>query len=601
MTFRSTGFLFRCILLPGMLAAGLLLTSGAGQAAEPDAGLASIRAAMRALIRKEMQSHDVIGLSVALVDDQKIAWSEGFGYADRDRQVPAGADTLYVTGGLSQLFTATAVLQFAEQGAIGLDRPVRELLPEFSIRSRFRNAPPITPRNLLSQHAGLPAMHFKGMLAANPEPLARFVAGLKDEYTAFPPNEVFSPSFPGYDVLGRLVEEKCARPFADCLQAHVLAPLGMASSTFDVERADRARLAVNYWNKKPAAVLKVRDVPAAGLISSVDDLGHFMQMLFNGGRYDGKPVLKPQSIAEMLRVQNASVPLDLDTRIGLGWRLSGVRFPQARQVAWLNNDSPYARGRIVVLPEQKLGVVVLTNCSGSSEVAERISERLLQLVLQERKLPNVTAPRHTALTAITSRPAGEQVRGNYATNLGLISVSGDRARYRAEMFGKTLNLDPQPEGLYAPEYRLLGLIPIPISVLKEVRLTTADIGGHRIVVAYYREHAHRIGEKIGPVRLSEAWLRRLGTYQTAGRDPLLDLVKLGNVALAYTDGVLYFRYRVPGWLGLLANIPVRPVSDTELVIDGTGWLMGETIQAVRRDGRDYLRYSGYDFRRVGAP
>ena len=601
MNVRPAGSPFRRILLPAVLASSLFLSPAVSPAADPDAGLASIRAAISALIRKEMQAHDVIGLSIALVDDRNIAWSEGFGYADRIRRIPAAADTLYVTGGLSQLFTATAVLQLAEQGAIGLDRPVRDALPEFSIRSRFRNAPPITPRNLLSQHAGLPAMHFKGMLAANPEPLARFVAGLRDEYTAFPPNEVFSPSFPGYDVLGRLVEVKCAQPFADCLQAHVLAPLAMTHSTFDAERADRAHLAVNYWNKKPVEMLRLRDVPAAGLVSSVNDLGHFVQMLFDGGRFDGKPVLKPQSIAEMLRAQNANVPLDLDTRVGLAWRLSGVRFPQARQVAWLNNDSPYARGRILILPEQKLGVIVLTNCSGSSEVAERISERLLQLVLQERKLPNVPAAHHTALTAIKSRPTKEQVRGNYATTLGLITVDGDRARYRAEMFGKTLNLNPQPEGLYAPEYRFLGLIPIPISVLKEVRLTTAEIGGHQVVVAYYREHAHRIGEKIGPVRLSEAWLRRLGTYQVADRDPLLDLVKLGNVALDYTDGALYFRYRVPGWLGLVANIPVRPVSDTELVIDGTGWLMGETIQAVQRDGRDYLRYSGYDFRRVGAP
>lgn len=600
MNVRPAGSLFHRVLLPAVLGASLFLPPAVSPAAEPDAGLASIRMAMSALIRKEMQAHDVIGLSIALVDDQKIAWSEGFGYADRIHRIPAGADTLYVAGGLSQLFTATAVLQLAEQGAIGLDRPVRDALPEFSIRSRFRNAPPITPRNLLSQHAGLPAMHFKGMLAANPEPLARFVAGLKDEYAAFPPNEVFSPSFPGYDVLGHLVEEKCARAFADCLQARVLAPLGMTHSTFDAARADRAHLAVNYWNKKPVAMLKLRDVPAAGLVSSVTDLGHFVQMLFDGGRFDGKPVLKPQSIAEMLRAQNTNVPLDLDTRVGLAWRLSGVRFPQARQVAWLNNDSPYARGRILILPEQKLGVIVLTNCSGSSEVAERVSERLLQLVLQQRKLPNLAAPHRTALTAITSRPTSEQVRGNYATTLGLITVRGDRARYHAEMFGKTLNLNPQPEGLYAPEYRFLGLIPIPISVLKEVRLTTADIGGHQVVVAYYRDQAHRIGEKIGPVRLSDAWLRRLGTYQAADRDPLLDLVKLGNVALAYTDGALYLRYRVPGWLGLVANIPVRPVSDTELVIDGTGWLMGETIQAVQRDGRDYLRYSGYDFRRVGA-
>jgi hypothetical protein len=85
------------------------------------------------------------------------------------------------------------------------------------------------------------------------------------------------------------------------------------------------------------------------------------------------------------------------------------------------------------------------------------------------------------------------------------------------------------------------------------------------------------------------------------RDPLLDLVKLGNVALAYSDGLLYFRYRVPGWIGLVANIPVKPVSDTELVTSGTGWLMGETVQVLQHEGRETLRYSGYEFRSVTRP
>ena len=73
---------------------------------------------------------------------------------------------------------------------------------------------------------------------------------------------------------------------------------------------------------------------------------------------------------------------------------------------------------------------------------------------------------------------------------------------------------------------------------------------------------------------------------------------MGNVALVHSDGLLYFRYRVPGWLGLVANVAVKPVSDTELVVSGTGWLMGETVRVVQREV-ETLRYSGYEFRRIG--
>ena len=74
-----------------------------------------------------------------------------------------------------------------------------------------------------------------------------------------------------------------------------------------------------------------------------------------------------------------------------------------------------------------------------------------------------------------------------------------------------------------------------------------------------------------------------------------------TVALVHADGMLYFRYRVPGWLGLTANVPVRPVSDTELVIEGTGWLLGETVQVVQHDGKELLRYSGYELRLQARP
>ncbi|MDH4134526.1 MAG: beta-lactamase family protein, partial [Gammaproteobacteria bacterium] len=327
--------------------------------------LSTLRYAVSELIRKEMKDKDIEALSIALVEDQQVLWSEGFGVRDSARGTPAKADTLYAVGGLSQLLTATAVMQLAERGTLDLDQPLTRYLPEFSIRSRFLKAPPITPRLLLAHRSGLPGMHFKSMWTPNPEPLASFVASLKNEYTAYPPGQIFTPSFPGYDVLGRIVETQCRKPFATCLQEQVLTPLGMKHSTFDILHADPTRFATHYWNNKPYATQAVRDIPAAGLASSVNDLARYVQMVFAGGKLDGRQVLSPRSVAEMLRVQNDRAPLDLDNHVGMPWRLAGVRFPQARTVAWLNNDSPFSRGRVMIVPEHKLGVIVLTNCAGS--------------------------------------------------------------------------------------------------------------------------------------------------------------------------------------------------------------------------------------------
>lgn len=561
--------------------------------------LAPIRHALSELIETEMKAKKIAGLSLALVENQKITWATGFGFADKSLQRPARAETLYSVGALSTLLTASAVLQYVDQGAIDLDQPIKKYLPDFSIRSRFGNVPPITPRNLLSHHSGLPAMHFKDMWAEKSEPLTAFVNRLKDEYVAYPPGHVFSPSFPGYDVLGRVVETQCKKAFALCLQERVLAPLGMKQSTFDFNRANRDLLARHYWKEKPIPLQTMRDIPAAGLITNVNELARFMQMLIANGKFEGQQILKSRSVQEMLHAQNDAVTLDLDTRVGLGWRLSGVHLPTTRSVAWLSNESPFSRGRMILVPEHKLGVVVLTNNSNSTELVEKASERLLELVLQTRK-PVVTVKRRAIVTP-TPVHKRDDIIGPYATSFGLISVTTQKGRYRAHMLGKTLNLTRNPDGLFSPEYRLLGLIPIPISVLKEARLTTLKIDKRHLAVAYYRNQSHRLGERIEPRPLPEVWRKRLGEYQAEERDLLLKLVKFGPIGLEYNNGLLTLRYRVPGWLGMVATIPVRPVSDTELVIEGTGWLMGETVHIVQRGGQERLRYSGYELRPVARP
>ena len=559
-----------------------------------------LRTPLSELIRKEMSAKDVVGLSIAVVDDQKILWAEGFGYANRARRNPARADTLYAAGGLSQVFMAAAVMQWVDRGAVSLDQPAHQYVPEFSMRTRDGTAHPVTVRQLLSHHGGLPGMVLRDMWATQPEPLSSFVARLKNETAPFPPNTVFSPSFPGYDVLGRLIEHRCSHAFAQCLQEQLLGPLGMKHSTYDMTAVELDKFATHYWRGEPVSTAVVRDIPAAGLVTSVTDMAQLAHVLFAEGRHDGRAVLSRASTQELLRAQNTQVVLDLDNHVGLPWRLAGIRFPQARTVAWYSNESPFSRGRMVLVPEYKLAVVVLTNCSGSSEAVEKISERALELLLEQRK-PAPLASARTEFTRVSPPPKREDIVGHYATSLGLITVTGDDKHYQARLLGKTLEIFPTREGTLAPAYHLLGVLPIPLDMLREARISIIRIGGQPQAIAHYRGQIFRLGDRIQPVKLSAAWQRRLGEYTAVERDPLLNLVKLGNVRLDYLDGVLQFRYRFPGWLGLWANVPVRPVSDTELVVEGTGWLMGESLKIAQRDGKEVLRYSGYEFRQVGRP
>lgn len=131
------------------------------------------------------------------------AW---FGFANKEKGFHASADTIYRVGSLSKLFTATAVMRLAERGKIRIDEPVNQVVPGLKIRTRFRNAPPVTVRHILTHQSGLISFHQK---AFNPEKLIRFweiTCIVNSVHTVYPPGFLYLYSNLGYELLGLAVE-----------------------------------------------------------------------------------------------------------------------------------------------------------------------------------------------------------------------------------------------------------------------------------------------------------------------------------------------------------------------------------------------------------
>jgi CubicO group peptidase (beta-lactamase class C family) len=213
-----------------------------------------------------MKKRDVTGLSIALVDDQRVVWPEGFGYADKAGNVPASPETVYRAGSISKLFTATAAMQLAEREKLDIDRPLGDYLPGFSIRTRFADSAPVTPRSIMTHHSGLPSDYLRGMWTRNPEPFTRVSDRLKDEYAANPPGTVFSYSNLGITLLGDAVGKVAGRDFASHLRDEILLPLGMSRSSFSPS-ADRTPLAAKGYRKgAEAEEPSLRDVPGGNRI-----------------------------------------------------------------------------------------------------------------------------------------------------------------------------------------------------------------------------------------------------------------------------------------------------------------------------------------------
>jgi CubicO group peptidase (beta-lactamase class C family) len=107
----------------------------------------------RKYLEQFMKKTGTVGMAVAVIDSDKVVYSEGFGYADKKTKKKVTDSTTFMIGSITKLFTGTAIMQLVEQGAIVLDSPITTYLPEFTVKSRF-NARPITVRDLLTHESG---------------------------------------------------------------------------------------------------------------------------------------------------------------------------------------------------------------------------------------------------------------------------------------------------------------------------------------------------------------------------------------------------------------------------------------------------------------
>ena len=325
-----------------------------------------VRNQMLPLIDRVRKKYGIVGMSVAVVDHGQVVWGEGFGFADRDAGINATADTVYRVGSIAKPFTALAVMQLEDQGLIDIDQPLSLYLPEFSIRSRFNTvAEPITARSVLTHHAGLPTDLGKGMWSN--QDFTEVPAQMGEEYAAFPPNLVFSYSNVGYTLLGSLVQANSDRSFETYMREAVFEPLHMEHTGYHETRAIKSSLAQGYSEDgRQAGSLPIRDLPAFGLLSSATDLSAFLSMMMDHSMHGDDGLIGHSTATEMLRVQNGDVDLDLQIRNGIGWFLEYGSIPGTGYVARHGGTTLNFAAEMIMLPEQELGVVVLSNTRGES-------------------------------------------------------------------------------------------------------------------------------------------------------------------------------------------------------------------------------------------
>jgi len=548
------------------------------------------------LIKKEMKKNQVMGVSIAIIDNQRIAWAQGFGYADIKNKIPATSETVYRIGSISKLFTVMATMQLAEQGKVDIDQPLKKYLPQFSIKNRFPDSGAITLRTMMTHHSGLPNDMPKGALTS--EPPSTLLYRLKDEYTAYPTNYVLAYSNVAMALLGLVVEQVSDTEFCEYLDQSFLASIGMQQSSFMLTSEIKSLLSHGYRNGKENKQIHLRDAAAGSMYSNVLDLSQFMRMLFAKGKVGDRQVLQPDTIDEILRPQNEAVTLDFEQRIGLGWFLIYAGKTKEK-IATHAGNMPLFHTTLAILPEKKIGVVVLTNSAEGRRIYDKIAGAALKLAI-EAKTGNSLEKREHKITPPDKIVSGEMLQafvGRYATLSLLGSVERNKERLNAHVGGYKFQLIPSSNGRFGVERKWLGIFTlkkIGNLELAKIKVRRMDFGGRELLIVRYDGQHWFTAEKIDPLPLPDTWQNALGKYPVINPDPE---GSIQDVTLSRKEDLLVFTYQFPVWGAGKRILYFTPISETEAITLGIGRNSGETMRITNIDNEKGLYFRGFKMKK----
>lgn len=336
-------------------------------------------------LAQEVEADGTGGITAGVVMGRDLVWAQGFGWADVEKGIPAGVNTIYRVGSISKSFTAVALLQLWERGFLDLDQEVREVLPEFGqIKWHYPGSDPVTFRHLASHTAGL--IREPDLEGSTDGPLEfwedKILASIPATSFYAPPGKSYQYSNIGFGILGYSLSRATGIPFMELIDASLFRPLGMQSSGFVVTPALAEQLATGYVVRRDGAVdaaVPYREhvgrgykVPNGGVYSTVGDLGRFVAALTGAATV---PALGPEG-RHLIRVPQTppdgpqySFGFSITQRDGLP-DLVG----HGGSVAGYN-------AHMIFEPESGIGVILLRNYGGGETNLGRAARDLLWSLL----------------------------------------------------------------------------------------------------------------------------------------------------------------------------------------------------------------------------
>ncbi|MHA1648094.1 MAG: serine hydrolase domain-containing protein [Promethearchaeota archaeon] len=336
--------------------------------------------ALEKLIMHLMSKQKIPGLAIAICSSEKILYKRGFGSRDLLKNRPMTTDTLTGIGSITKSFTAIAIMQLVEQGKISLDDPANKYL-NFNFG---KNSDTITIRHLLSHSSGIPALDgsiipafyltgdFSRIIPLSSKEDFIWHLSHSESERIFSPGEKFFYNNDLFTCLGFIIENVSGMEYRDYMREKILKPLEMNRTTYTKSEFDNDPLKdgmTGYMTKvsveekpittAPFPFSELLDAPG-GILSSAEEMTHYLMMLLNQGNFDENTLLSTKSVNELW---NPIIPcpygINNDAKYCFGWIKENNFFGET--LIHHGGGVGMSSGFLAIMPNLDLGVICVEN------------------------------------------------------------------------------------------------------------------------------------------------------------------------------------------------------------------------------------------------
>ncbi|NRD23762.1 serine hydrolase [Winogradskyella litoriviva] len=336
------------------------------------------------------------GAGVAIIHKGELVFVKGYGYRDYGNKLPVTKNTLFQIASNTKLFTAVAAGMLVEDGIFKWDEPFKESVPEIEFFNDFLNNN-VTLRDMLGHKTGISRHDY--IWFQSDFTRKELFERIKYLEPSIPLRQDFIYNNLMYSAVGYAIELRTGKTWEEYISENILSPLEMENTIFSIAEMQKSKdYGVPYDEKRDTTLLYKIPLkedgagigPAGSIITSLDDLSHWVIALMNEGKYKNKEIIPNAIIKETLKPGIAFRNSELEDK-GYDERLNST-YGMARNIEIYKGNvltkhggaMPGFHSQVIILPYNDIGIITFSIGNqgaslGNTIIGYNLVDRLLGL------------------------------------------------------------------------------------------------------------------------------------------------------------------------------------------------------------------------------